>query len=82
MSARPFITCRELIEFIGAYFEGGLTASQSNDFDFHLARCASCRAYLVTYRTAMAAGKAAMHYDDANDDAPEDLIRAILAIRR
>jgi len=31
----------------------------------------------------MRAGKAVLHYDDsANEDAPEDLIRAVLASRR
>lgn len=83
MSARPLITCRELIDFIADYLEGALTEAQSNDFQSHLARCPSCLAYLATYEKTMRAGKVAMRYDDAaGDDAPEDLIRAILSARR
>ena len=82
MSARPFITCRELIDFLVDYFESGLTEQQSADFQRHLSRCPSCRAYLATYEKTMRAEKSAMRYDDsANEDAPEDLIRAILASR-
>lgn len=82
MSARPLITCRELIDFLADYFDGALNEQQSADFQRHLARCPSCRAYLATYEKTMRAGKGAMRYDDsANEDAPEDLIRAILASR-
>lgn len=82
MSARPSITCRQLIEFITDYLEGGLDEVQAEDFQRHLAVCPSCRAYLKTFQETLRAGKAALHYDDSlNDDAPEDLIRAVLASR-
>lgn len=82
MSARPYITCRELIDFIADYLEGALTQIQANDFTRHLDICPSCRAYLTTYQVTIRAGKEALRYDDsANEDAPEDLIRAILKIR-
>ena len=83
MSARPYITCRELIDFIADYLDGALKEIQAIDFTRHLSVCPSCRAYLATYQVTIRAGKAALHYDDSvNDDAPEDLIRAILDIRR
>ncbi len=83
MTSRTFITCRELIDFLADYFEAGLTDSQSKAFDRHLAACPSCRAYLATYRKSFEAGKIAMRYDDSkNEDAPEDLIRAVLRIAR
>ncbi len=82
MSARPYITCRELIDFIADYLDGALTQIQANDFTRHLDICPSCRAYLATYQVTIRAGKEALRYDDsANEDAPEDLIRAILKIR-
>jgi len=82
VSARPYITCRALIdEFLADYFEGALGDMQAEDFQRHLSVCPSCRAYLETYRKAMLAGKRAVRDDDASD-APEELIRAILAIRR
>lgn len=82
MSARPYITCRELIGFIADYLEGVLTEVQSTDFGRHLALCASCRAYLATYEKTMRAGIAVLRDESANEDAPEDLIRAILQIGR
>jgi len=81
MSGRPYITCRELIDFIADYFGGVLTELQSSDFGRHLAVCASCRAYLATYEKTMRAGIAVLRDDSANEDAPEDLILAILASR-
>ena len=82
MSARPYITCRELIDFLADYFESALTEMQSADFGRHLAVCPSCRAYLATYEKTMRAGIAVLRDDSANEDAPEDLIRAILEIGR
>ena len=82
MSARPYITCRELIEFIADYLDGVLTGVQAEDFQRHLALCVSCRAYLLTYQTTMRASKDAMRHEELASEAPEDLIRAILAIRR
>lgn len=82
MSARPYITCRELVDFISSYLDGTLAETEAHDFDRHLSVCSPCRAYLATYEKAMRAGIAVMRYDEsANEDAPEDLIRAILASR-
>lgn len=79
---RPYITCRELIDFIADYLDGALTGIQTEDFQRHLSVCPSCRAYLATYETTIRAGRQVLHDDDsANVDAPEELIRAILEIR-
>ena len=81
MTARPYITCRELIsDFLVEYFQGALTEIQTEDFQRHLAVCPSCRAYLATYEKTLRAEQT-LRDDDAND-APEELIQAILAIRR
>ncbi len=83
MSARPYITCRELIDFIADYLEGALTEVQIEDFQRHLAVCPSCRAYLATYQEMIRAEKLTLRYDDtANEDAPEELVQAILEITR
>ena len=83
MSARPYISCRKLIELIADSLEGALTGVQAEDFQRHLALCISCRSYLATYQTTMRVGKEAMRFDDAGGkDAPEELIRVILDIRR
>lgn len=82
MRRRAYITCRELIDFIADYFEGALDETQAKDFDRHLSVCASCRAFLATYRTTMQAGIGAVRQDESIDDAPEDLIRAVLKVIR
>lgn len=79
MSARPDITCRELIDFIAGYLERSLSAEEQMDFDRHLAACASCRAYLDSYVTTIRLAKSD---DGALDEAPEELIEAILQVRR
>lgn len=80
MTARPYITCRELIDFIADYLDGALTEIQTEDFQRHLAVCDSCRAYLATYQKTLRAEQTIR--DDEPADAPEELIRAILEIRR
>ncbi len=79
MSARPYITCRELIAFIADYLEGALSEIQATDFRLHLTLCASCRAYLATYQITVHVVKSLA---EPNEDAPEELIRAILEIGR
>ena len=83
MTSRPYISCRELIsDFLVEYFQGALTEIQTEDFQRHLSVCPSCRAYLATYEETIRAGKQVMSYSDAaNEDAPEELVRAILEIR-
>lgn len=78
MSARPLITCRELIDFLADYLERSLTADQQMDFDRHLSRCASCRAYLESYRTTLRLVTSA---EETLGEAPEELIAAILEVR-
>jgi predicted anti-sigma-YlaC factor YlaD len=78
MSTRPYITCRELIEFLVDYLERSLSADEQVDFDRHLSVCASCRAYLASYETTIRFEKTLN--DTALDDAPEELIQAILDV--
>ena len=79
MSAQAGITCRELIDFIGAYVEHSLSAREQRDFSRHLQGCESCRAYLDSYLTTIRLAKT-QHV--TLDDAPEDLIRAVLDVKR
>lgn len=79
MSARPYITCRELIDFIADYLERSLSPEQQLDFDRHLSLCVSCRAYLDSYETTIRLAKS---HDRSLDEAPAELIAAILEVRR
>ena len=78
------MTCRELIDFLGAYLDGQLSEEVRLRFAEHLAACQECSAYLESYRaTVQVAKRAFKHPDDpVPADVPEDLVKAILAARR
>jgi anti-sigma factor RsiW len=74
------LNCREFIDFLMAYMSGELPADQRAVFDEHLGGCPACVAYMKSYEQTVYIEKAACGCDDAPpDDAPEELIRAILA---
>jgi len=78
------VTCRKFVEFLMDYLEGGLSDSQRDEFDAHLAACTACVAYMNTYAHTIELGKAAFRDPDAAvpDDVPADLVAAILQARR
>ena len=77
------ITCRELIDFIADYVEGRLEPQQQLDFDRHIARCSSCRAYLASYETTIRLVRASGAEDESLlAEAPEELIQAILKVAK
>ncbi len=83
MSERPYITCRELIDFIAEYLDGGLDDAPRVEFERHLGVCPSCVAYLDSYRTTVSLGKEALRPTDepVNGSVPEAFVRAVLAAR-
>jgi anti-sigma factor RsiW len=79
MTDRPYITCRQLIDFIVDYVDSTLEPEARLDFERHLARCASCRDYLRSYRTTLALeGLFVIGSDEPVEDAPEELVASIL----
>ena len=71
------MTCNDLItNFISDYLEGTLPPETLADFEHHLDVCASCVAYLRTYRETIAMSAASR---ETLDDVPEELVAAILA---
>lgn len=82
MDERPYITCRQLIDFIADYVEGGLDATPRMDFERHLAVCPSCRVYLQTYRQTQSMARSLLDSDDVVEDVPEGLVETILAAGR
>lgn len=76
------MNCREVIAFLVEYLDGELPADARAEFERHLSLCESCVAYLATYReTIQISRMAAARKDDFLDDAPEELIEAILQSR-
>jgi anti-sigma factor RsiW len=58
------LTCRDVIQFLDDYCEGMQPEAVRTAFDRHLAACAHCREYLVTYRETMRLSRDAMSTDD------------------
>jgi anti-sigma factor RsiW len=79
---RPYITCRELLDFLNLYLDGELPAGRRVEFDRHLAVCDPCRRYIREYRQTIAMGRAAFEPSDEPAEAPEELVRAILRVRK
>lgn len=79
----PYITCREVLDFIMAYLEGELTPTERHEFERHLGVCPSCVNYLDSYKATIKIGKAAIQKLDAPaaGSFPEGLIRAIREAR-
>ena len=80
LSTGPYITCQELIDFIDGYRDNELTTEQRTEFERHLAVCPSCVAYLKTYEQTIHLARSASN-EQAPEDIPESLLRAILAAR-
>jgi len=80
---RPYMTCREVLDFLMAYLDEQLTPDQRHEFERHLGVCPSCVNYLESYKATVKLGKAAMHDLDepAMGSVPEGLIRAIREAR-
>ena len=77
------MNCSELITtFLAEYVDGALPPATRSDFERHLEACASCVAYLHTYREtiAMAAATGTAARLDVQD-VPEELVSAILQMR-
>ena len=74
------MTCREILDFLMDYLDGGLSPAQRAVFEEHLAICISCVAYLHNYQQTVKVGKSLAAADQA--DVPEDLVEAILAARK
>ncbi len=77
------LTCRELIDFLGAYLDGELAPAPRAAFEAHLSVCPACVDYLAGYREAIRLGKQACDPEaELPSDVPSELVDAILAVRR
>lgn len=79
MSERPYITCRQLIDFIADYVSGDLDDLSRHELERHLGRCRSCQAYLDSYRTTT---ELLGELDEPATDVPEELVSDIMARTR
>lgn len=77
------MTCREFINFLEDFRSGQLPAAQRDEFERHLNACTCCGNYLDSYEQTIRLGRKSLCDPDGPvpQDAPEDLIRAILAAK-
>jgi anti-sigma factor RsiW len=77
------MTCRELVDFLMEYLDGELPEDSRRVFEEHVGFCPPCKAYLDTYRDAVALGQGVCADPEGPVpvDVPERLVQAILAAR-
>jgi anti-sigma factor RsiW len=74
--------CREFVEFLMEYLDGGLGASERRVFEGHIEDCPACVNYLDSYRETVRLGSRICASDaEVPPDVPEELVQAILSAR-
>ena len=67
------LTCRQVVDLVTEYLEGGLEVDQRLAFERHVAVCPPCRGYLSQFRLIMRAAGALRE-----EDVPEPLRERLL----
>ncbi len=77
------MTCQQIAEFLGDYFENALPFRQRAAFRVHLLLCRDCRRYLASYKKTYQLTRS-LNDEDAVatfKSAPQGLVHAILSAR-
>jgi anti-sigma factor RsiW len=70
--SRTMRECREVVELLTEFLEGGLTPEESRRLEAHLSSCDACSELLKSLRTVRAAART-----PAADAVPDDCRRAL-----
>lgn len=78
------MNCREFVDFILRYLNGEADPAERRTFEEHLEACPPCLTYLETYRSTVSLERELCQdpLGDVPAEAPEELVRAVLAARR
>jgi anti-sigma factor RsiW len=77
------LTCRDFVTFLDAYLAGELGPEERARFDYHLAACPSCVAYMNTYSRSVELVRGLREAEGpVPAEMPEELVPAILEARR
>lgn len=83
MTDRPYLPCREVLDFLYLYLSGELPAEEMAEFERHLGVCPSCVNYIESYRKTIALGQAAFEEpEQLVGPIPDELMAAIQSARR
>ena len=72
LRARRELVCRQMVELVTDYLEGGLSRKDRRRFERHLAACPNCTAYLEQMRSTIRA-TGALTPDDLSPTARDEL---------
>lgn len=75
--ARLMLRCRDVVELLTEYLEGGLDPATAATLEAHLADCRPCTAFLNTYRGAVQTTRRLRE-----EDLPPELRRRLLTFLR
>jgi len=73
LGRRRRLACREMVELVTEYLDGGLTRADQARFESHLAECPHCSEYLAQMRATIAI-TGHVRPDDLTPDARRDLV--------
>jgi hypothetical protein len=81
------LTCQEVDNFLYDFHQGNLSFNQQLQFKLHIAMCSECKAYLDDYRNTIRLSKDGFITENelvspSIEKVPEDLINAILSVRK
>jgi anti-sigma factor RsiW len=84
MTERPYLPCREILDFLYLYLSGELPEEELAEFNRHLGVCPSCVNYIESYKQTIALGRAAYVDPQGFEQTivPDELVAAIQSARR
>ncbi|WP_428268663.1 anti-sigma factor family protein [Haliangium sp.] len=71
--------CRDTLNFLDDYLDGGLSAAERATFETHLGRCPYCRDYLSTYQETIYLSRGQAQLEEDIGAPPQDLVDAIMS---
>lgn len=57
------LRCRDIVDLLGEYLDGGLDAATTQALTAHMADCADCTAFIATYRCTVGTARE-LHEED------------------
>ena len=79
------VTCREFVDFLMEYLDGGLDLEVRATFGGHMDECPDCVNFLDTYRETIRLERELLRAPPDSpvpEEVPEDLVNAVLAARK
>jgi anti-sigma factor RsiW len=71
------LVCREAVELVSDYIDGGLSRRQRRRLEKHLAQCDACTSYLEQMRSTIAASGRV-----GPEDLPSDVVEGLVNLYR